>query len=161
MSLFVASVAEVAYADAYADADENNGVRKTKQGTPSISIERVKFQAVLFARRFPMRSYARRRDANQGEIESAYRQLLGDHVTDSSAWAGGAGDLFISFGGEHTQSFCQFVEIKISDKAEYTAAQIRFRNRHPGCVKRIETVDQAIEHAQWIRQQVKRLSEAT
>lgn len=39
LSLFVASVADVAYADAYADADANNGVRKTKQGTPSISIE--------------------------------------------------------------------------------------------------------------------------
>ena len=105
-----------------------------------------------------MTTYARRRDANQGEIEAAFRQLLGDHVTDSSGWAGGAGDLFLSFGGEFRDAFCCFAEIKVDDRATYTAHQVRFRNRHPGCVRRIETVDEAIQYAQWIRQQVKRLA---
>ena len=103
-------------------------------------------------------TYARRRDENHGEIEAALRQMLGDHVTDSSAWAGGAGDLFISFGGDSGPAYCCFVEIKRDAKATYTAHQIRFQKTHPGCVYRIETVDEAIRLAQYVRGMVRALS---
>ena len=102
--------------------------------------------------------YARKRDANHGDTEAAFRQMLGDHVTDSSGWAGGAGDLFISFGGESGAAFGCFVEIKVDEKADYTAAQIRFNKTHPGCIFRIETVDQAITLSQFVRDQVRRLA---
>ena len=102
--------------------------------------------------------YAARKDANHNPIEAAYRQILGDHVTDCSA-LGTVGDLYVSFGGEFSTPYGVFVEIKRDAKADYTAAQIRFRKNHPGCMKRIETVDQAIEHAQELRAMVKRLAQ--
>ena len=102
--------------------------------------------------------YARKRDTNHAAIEAAFRSLLSDHVTDSSGWAGGAGDLFISFGGESRAAYCCFVEIKVDEKADYTAAQIRFQKTHPGCIFRIETVDQAITLSQFVRDQVRRLA---
>ena len=67
--------------------------------------------------------------------------MLGDHVTDSSGWGGGAGDLFVSFGAFPGV----FIEIKRDAKADYTAHQIRFRNKHPRAVIRCESVAQAIE----------------
>ena len=106
-----------------------------------------------------MTRYAHKVDSNQSEIERAYRQLLGDKVTDASAWGDGCPDLFLSFGGEFTDAFGCWAEIKRDDKATFTAHQIRFKNAHPGTVRRIETVEQAIEHATWIRAQVKRLAE--
>ena len=106
-------------------------------------------------------TYARRRDENHSEIEAAFRQMLGDHVSDLSAVGGGVGDLFVSFGGEFSEPVCYMVEIKRDEKAEYTAAQIRFRKQHPGCTKRIETVDQAIAFAQFIRARVKLLAGLT
>lgn len=105
-------------------------------------------------------TYARRKDENHNPIEAAFRQLLGDHVSDLSAVGGGVGDLYVSFGGEFTEPVGYFVEIKRDEKAEYTAAQIRFRKQHPGCVKRVESVDQAIALASAIRATVKRLAGA-
>ena len=84
------------------------------------------------------RRYAVRRDVNHGEIEVVFRQMLGDHVTDSSGWGDGAGDLFVSFGRIH-----HFIEIKRDGKAEYTAMQIRFQNAHPHAVIRCETIEDA------------------
>jgi len=103
-------------------------------------------------------TYARRRDENHSEIEAALRQMLGDKVTDSSGWAGGAGDLFVSFGGENRPAYCAFIEIKRDDKANFTAAQIRFQKNHPGCIYRVENTDQAIKVAQLIRARVKYLA---
>lgn len=105
-----------------------------------------------------MPRYAAKRDFNQPEIEAAFRQMLGDHVTNTSAWGDGAGDLYISFGGETRPALGIFVEIKRNDKATLTAHQVRFHNRHPGCIFRIETVDEAIQLAQWVRSQVGILS---
>lgn len=90
--------------------------------------------------------YAARRDANHGEIEAVFRRLLADHVTDSSGWGCGAGDLFVSFGG-----FGVFVEIKVDAKAELTPDQVRFQRAHPNCVIRCESVDQAITQCAAIR----------
>ena len=73
--------------------------------------------------------------------------MLGDHVTDSSNWGGGAGDLFVSFGAFPGI----FIEIKRDDKAPYTAHQIRFRNTHPHAVLRCESVDQAAAICKRIR----------
>ena len=102
--------------------------------------------------------HAARKDENHNPIETAFRQMLGDHVTDLSALGAGVGDLFVSFGGEFSEPVGYFVEIKRDDKAEYTVAQIRFRKQHPGCVKRIETVEQAIALAQFIRKRVKQIA---
>lgn len=73
--------------------------------------------------------------------------MLGDHVTDSSKWAGGAGDLFVSFGAFPGI----FIEIKRDAKSDYTAAQIRFQRTHPHAVLRCESEDQAIQQAAMIR----------
>ena len=93
------------------------------------------------------RRYAARRDVNHGEIEAVFRTMLGDHVTDSSGWADGAGDLFVSFGKVH-----QFIEIKRDGKAQYTAMQIRFQNTHPHAVIRCETIEDAASICSDIRQ---------
>ena len=93
------------------------------------------------------RRYAARRDVNHGEIEAVFRQMLGDHVTNSSGWADGAGDLFVSFGKIH-----HFIEIKRDAKADYTAMQIRFQNTHPHAVLRCETIEQAARICSDIRQ---------
>ena len=90
--------------------------------------------------------WAAKRDSNHGPIEAVFRQMLGDHVTDSSKWMGGAGDLFVSFG-----QICYFVEIKRDAKADYTAAQVRFQNTHPNAVLRCESEDQAITLCSMIR----------
>lgn len=92
-------------------------------------------------------SYAVRRDSNHGELEAVFRKMLGDHVTDTSSWADGAGDLFVSFGAFPGI----FIEIKRDAKATYTAHQIRFRNAHPLAVLRCETVAEAIDICAWIR----------
>ncbi len=81
---------------------------------------------------------AARRDTNHGEIEAVFRQMLGGHVTDSSGWGDGAGDLFVSFGKIH-----HFIEIKRDAKADYTAMQIRFKNTHPHAVIRCESIEEA------------------
>lgn len=103
-----------------------------------------------------MSKFARRKDVNHSPIEEVFRQLLADHVTDISATSGGLGDLYISFGAK--RAYGCFVEIKRDEKADYTAAQIRFQRTHPGCVHRVETVEQAYALAQWVRAQVTQLS---
>jgi len=92
------------------------------------------------------RRYAARRDVNHSEIEAVFRQMLGDHVTDSSGWGDGAGDLFVSFGKIH-----HFIEIKRDDKAEYTAMQIRFQNTHPYAVIRCDSIEDAARISAEIR----------
>ena len=96
---------------------------------------------------------AARRDANHGPIEAVFRQMLGDHVTDSSGWADGAGDLFVSFGQIH-----HFIEIKRDAKAEYTAMQIRFQNTHRHAVIRCESTDQAAEICAMIRKRAAKVA---
>jgi len=93
-----------------------------------------------------MPKYAKRKDVNHNEIEEVFRHMLGDQVTDSSAWAGGAGDLFVSKG-----HFCVFIEIKRDSKAKYTKAQNNFRAKHPNAVWRCETLEQAIHQCKCIR----------
>jgi hypothetical protein len=90
--------------------------------------------------------HAAKRDANHGELEAVFRKMLGDHVTDSSKWGDGAGDLFVSFGKVH-----YFVEIKRDENADYTPAQIRFRRTHPHAVLRCESIDQAAALCKRIR----------
>ncbi len=105
-----------------------------------------------------MSKYAKRVDANHSEIEAAFRQLLGDHVTNCAAFGDGFPDLFVSFGGQSGPAYACGVEIKRDDKATFTAHQIRFRNTHPGVVHRIETVEQAVKLAQQIRRIVTHLA---
>ena len=93
------------------------------------------------------RRYAVRRDVNHGEIEAVFRKMLADHVTDSSGWGDGAGDLFVSFGKIH-----HFIEIKRDAKAEYTAMQVRFQRTHPHAVIRCESVEEAVRICSMIRQ---------
>lgn len=102
-----------------------------------------------------MPSYAKRRDANHNPIEDIFRQMLGDHVTDSSGWGGGAGDLYVSFGDFPGI----FIEIKRDAKADYTAAQIRFQRTHPKAWLRCENGDQAIEICKRIRKQSRLLTD--
>ena len=92
--------------------------------------------------------HAARRDVNHGPIESVFRQMLGDHVTDASGWGDGAGDLFVSFG-----QICRFIEIKRDAKADYTAHQVRFRRTHPHAVIRCETIEEAAAICKFIRAQ--------
>lgn len=99
--------------------------------------------------------YSVSRDLNHEEIERAFRTLLGDHVTDSSRWADGAGDLFVSFGGESGPAYGCFVEIKRDERAPLTAMQIRFRKNHPGVHFRVSSAQEAIDLARYIRNQVK------
>ena len=72
--------------------------------------------------------------------------MLADHVTNSSGWGNGAGDLFVSYG-----TFGCFIEIKVDEKKELTAAQIRFKNRHPEQWYRCESVEAAIDISKHIR----------
>lgn len=89
---------------------------------------------------------AAKRDTNHNEIFDVFYKLLSAHVTDTSKWGDGAGDLFVSVGKVY-----RFIEIKRDDKAEYTAHQIRFQNAHPGAVIRCESVTQAIEICRELR----------
>ena len=90
--------------------------------------------------------YAKRKDVNHNQIEEVFRRLLADHVTDSSGWAGGAGDLFVSCG-----FFSIFVEVKRDSKAAYTAAQVRFQRTHPYSVWRCENIEEAEQQCKKIR----------
>ena len=90
--------------------------------------------------------HAARKDANHAEIEAVFRKLLADHVTDSSRWGTGAGDLFVSFGG-----YSVFIEIKLNRKAKLTPRQEMFQYTHSQAVMRCESVDQAIELCALIR----------
>ena len=103
---------------------------------------------------------AARKDENHNELQAVLERLLAGHVTDLSALGLGVGDLYISFGGDPGPSFGIFAEVKKDSKASYTAHQIRFMNAHPGCVHRIETVDDAIRLAKFVREQVRILSAA-
>ena len=89
---------------------------------------------------------AARKDSNHSEIEAVFRQMLADHVTDTSAMGGGIGDLYVSFG-----HFGVFIEIKKNEKSEFTAAQIRFQREHPHMVWRCETVEDAVHQCKCIR----------
>lgn len=86
-----------------------------------------------------------KRDANHVAIETVFRKMLADHVTDSSRWGDGAGDLFVSFGDA-----CRFIEIKTKD-GKLTAAQVAFQARHPQCVVECRTVDDAVAICHSIR----------
>src|SRR3990167_4000237 len=90
--------------------------------------------------------YSARKDANHAEIEAVFRRLLADHVTNSSRWGSGAGDLFVSFGG-----YGVFIEIKVDRKAKLTPTQEMFQYTHPGCVERCDSVDEAIKLCALIR----------
>lgn len=90
--------------------------------------------------------HSARKDANHNPIQAVFEQMLAGRVTDSSGWAGGAGDLFVSYG-----NYGAFIEIKADEKKELTAAQIRFKNLHPGCWWKVTSVEGAIELAQHIR----------
>lgn len=91
--------------------------------------------------------YAKRRDAIHAQVEEVFRRMLGDHVTDSSAWGDGAGDLFVSHG-----NYAAFIEIKINEKQKLRAGQIRFKNRHPNNWLRVDSVDEAVIAARLVRQ---------
>ena len=93
--------------------------------------------------------YAKRVDVNHAEIEAVFRQMLAGHVTNTSAWGHGAGDLFCSWGAFPGV----FVEIKRDAKAEYTAHQIRFQKDHPHAVIRCDSVEQAAAICKRIRRQ--------
>ena len=97
--------------------------------------------------------YARRTDANHLPVKATFEKLLPGHVTDSSAWGAGAGDLFISVG-----AYCCFVEIKVDAKAKLTKAQIEFRKKHDSVHFRCEDADQAISLCGYIRRQAERLA---
>lgn len=107
-----------------------------------------------------MTRHAARTDENHSEIELVFRQLLADHVTDSSGWGDGAGDLYVSFGGESGPAYGAWIEIKRDEKASLTAHQIRFRKTHPGTHFRIWSVEQAVTLCGYIRAQVARLQVA-
>ena|SRR3990167_2044507 len=85
--------------------------------------------------------HAARRDANHSPIEAIFRQMLGDHVTDTSSAGIGLGDLYVSWGNFPGV----FIEIKRDAKADYTAHQIRFQRTHPRAVIRCESENQAVE----------------
>lgn len=91
--------------------------------------------------------YAKRTDANHTEIADVFRQMLAGHVTDSSRWGQGAGDLFVSYG-----DFGCFVEIKTNEKKKLTKAQEEFKVRHPGQWFRCESVEGAIYLCKRIRE---------
>ena len=93
-----------------------------------------------------MPRYAKRKDVNHNEIEDTFRQMLADHVTDSSGWGGGAGDLFVSYG-----TFGCFIEIKRDEHAKLKPLQIQFRNRHPQQWYRCESIEAAIDISKEIR----------
>lgn len=90
--------------------------------------------------------HARRVDGNHAEIEAVFRKMLADHVTNTSKWGDGAGDLFVSFG-----QVCCFIEIKRDAKSPYTAAQVAFQRTHPWAVRRVDCIEQAIEVCRSIR----------
>lgn len=90
--------------------------------------------------------YARRKDGNHAEIEQVFREMLADHVTDSSGWGEGAGDLFVSY-----STYGCFIEIKSDEKKKLRAQQIAFANRHPDQWFRCDSVDQAINLCKIIR----------
>ena len=90
--------------------------------------------------------FAKRVDKNHAEIREAFREMLGDHVTDSSGWGNGAGDLFVSSG-----HFACFIEIKADEKKKTTAAQDKFRERHPEQWFRCNSVVHAIYLCKHIR----------
>ena len=93
-----------------------------------------------------MSRYAKRIDSNHPEIQAVFEKLLSGHVTDSSRWGSGAGDLIVSFGG-----YSVFIEIKLNRKAKLTPRQDLFQYTHPDCVLRCESVDQAIQLCALIR----------
>ena len=89
---------------------------------------------------------AARKDSNHHEIETVFRQMLADHVTDSSGWGGGAGDLFVSHG-----NFGCFIEIKRDSVAKLEPLQIQFRNRHEQQWYRCDSIESAIDISKEIR----------
>ncbi len=101
-----------------------------------------------------MSRHAARKDANHAAIEAVFRKMLADHVTDSSGWGEGAGDLYCSFG----QYGC-WIEIKADEKADFTAAQIAFRRVHPSVHFRCDSIDQAVTLCRYIRKQAAKLAE--
>ena len=82
--------------------------------------------------------YATRRDLNHDPIEEVFRVMLGDHVTNIAGLGGGVGDLAVSYG-----PYLHLIEIKRDAKVPLTAAEIKFKKTHPGCITRVENVAQA------------------
>jgi|GEM_PF-5780778 len=93
-----------------------------------------------------MTRYAKRKDRNHDEIQAVFERMLAGHVTDSSAWGGGAGDLFVSYCAAGA-----FIEIKDGEAKRLTALQIRFKNAHPENWYRVDSIEAAIEVATLLR----------
>lgn len=98
-----------------------------------------------------MTRHACRKDINHNPIEQIFRTMLADHVTDTSKFGAGAGDLFVSFG-----TYACFVEIKSGDKKELTPDQVRFQRTHPHNWHRVNSDAEAIELCKLIRSLVTR-----
>ena len=95
-----------------------------------------------------MARYARRRDATHKPIQNVFESMLAGHVTDSSAWGQGAGDLFVTVPG-HAGGW--MIEIKIDAKQQLRGSQIAFKNRHPDAWLRCDSVDEAIQTCRYLR----------
>ena len=106
-------------------------------------------------------TYTKRVDSNHGEIKAIFERLLAGHCTDTSGYGVGAGDLYVSFGGESGPSFGAWIEIKSSEQAKLTRPQIEFRKRHPGVHYRCESTEHAVEICAYIRRQVGLLARRT
>lgn len=86
-----------------------------------------------------MNKYAKRVDANQREIVDAFKKM-GASVFDASHIGAGFPDLLIGYGGRTV-----LVEIKSSEKAKFTDAQLKFMAEWKGsAVSRINDVQGAI-----------------
>lgn len=90
-------------------------------------------------------TYAKRVDVNQKEIVKVLRDC-GASVVDLSAVGHGVPDLAIGYAG-----LTVFVEVKSSEKAKFTDAQLEFMKRwHGGAIVRINDVDGALRLIQLI-----------
>lgn len=86
-----------------------------------------------------MNKYAKRVDSNQKEIINAFKKM-GASVFDASNIGLGFPDLLVGIGGRTV-----LVEIKSSEKAKFTEAQLKFMSEWKGsAVSRINDVHGAI-----------------
>lgn len=83
--------------------------------------------------------YAKRTDANQSEIVSAYLKL-GFSVHDCSRAGSGFPDLVV---GKNSMSW--LVEVK-TDKGKSTKDQVKFKKGWRGCYRIVRTVDDVVQH---------------
>ena len=84
-------------------------------------------------------TYAKRVDENQNLIKHTFI-ALGASVLDLSRVGQGCPDLLIGYRGK-----CAMVEVKSSNKAHFTEAQLKFiKNWRGGPINRIDSVEGAI-----------------